>query len=206
MARKFNVRLNGERAEVVFPERCVCCGEAKETQSILKASRLVTAKRGKQVQKTVELVVPHCRRCQRAGERSDKISLISLLAGTVLGCVVFFLPVMLGFDWLEDVLGVTLSADAVSAQTTLIFLLPVLLGSLVGFGAEAMVKVVMIPFAGKAHLYAPLYLLQFITNAEYTAGLAASPAADFKSLKLTIYNADIAREFARLNPAAAKPV
>jgi hypothetical protein len=181
-------------APPAFPARCVACGAPAAAVSPLALSRLVA--RG-QRQETVEvkLPVPHCARCARASRSLFLAGCVPFAAGFVLAGLAGFL---LGAVATAS-LGLDVDDAEIIPELVVGGLLGLAAGFVGGFLAELLARVLLLPFLGRGLLRAPLLAVQFLTDADYVAGLEGRLARDGAGLRLTFSHDDVAREFAALN-------
>jgi hypothetical protein len=199
MATTFQLPLPaaGQRSPS-FPNRCVNCGEARETESRLLLKRLVM--RGqRQVQVSWQADIPHCRRCARATKSVFLAGCIPFVLGFVLvGLTAFGVTTYgasaVGLDEIGD--SETINSLVLGAAAGLIA------GLFGGFVFELAARITLIPLFGLALLRAPLLAVQLVNDSDYVAGLTARLAPDGGGLRLTFANDSIAREFQALNPSA----
>ena len=182
----------------VFPKRCASCGAPPETESKLALTRLVM--RGKrQEQIALSYPIPHCRRCARSTKAVFLAGLIPFLLGFLLIGGAAFIVVTLGaFAWGLDNYGQPANANSLVLGAAA----GLFSGLIGGFIFELAARVLLLPFFGAALFRAPLLAVQLINDADYVAGVSGKLNADGSTLQLTFSNADIAREFQSLNPAA----
>jgi hypothetical protein len=72
-------------------------------------------------------------------------------------------------------------------------------GLIAGLLFELLARLVLLPVYGRSLYQAPLLAIQFLSAADYVAGLKGKLDKEAKYLSLTFTNDDIAQEFRRLN-------
>jgi hypothetical protein len=176
--------------KLVFPDRCVNCGEPKVKTWPVKLNT-GAQKRGQMIQ--VEFDVPLCAECS---EKENKIGNVTWIPFFIVGLLIFvlvFIPV-----WL-------LSPEGTTAQT---LYMPEILGAsaglLAGVIAGTLVEFVLkIAFAfsyGKLLLKRPLTLVSVFIDSVELIGFSSRLVENRKRLKLSFENDRIAQEFTALNP------
>jgi hypothetical protein len=175
---------------LVFPDRCVNCGKAKETMLGISLQTGLQ-KRGQPV--LMKLDVPMCNVCAEKERGIAKVTLVPfLVAGFVIGLMVF-IPVLL------------IAPDGTSTQT---LNMPFVIGGAAGLIAgllggtivEFLVKMLAVPFYGKLVTQRPLTMIALFTESDALIGISAKFSRETNTLHLTFENEDIAREFKKLNP------
>jgi predicted lysophospholipase L1 biosynthesis ABC-type transport system permease subunit len=186
--------------ELIFPDRCVCCGKPKEAETAVKVSRLIQEKRS-QVNRSASLQVPLCFRCKRTDQRIFLLSLGSFVLGLAgVGVACFLL-----LSYWDTRLGImsSLGANTIPGNPGTGVLIILSISFIVGVGGgfllEAILKALLIPFVGKALYYAPIMAIQLLGDVEYTAGLQARLSKDAKSIQLRFFNDNVASDFGALN-------
>jgi hypothetical protein len=181
---------------VQFPQRCICCGAPKDTESTILINRLVMRK-NRQHTVTIKLQAPHCERCARSTKSVFLAGLIPFLLGFIsVGGVVFIAVTLIanaaGMDdynqytpgWYSGILGA--AAGLIS-------------GLVSGFLFELAARILLLPVFGEGLLRAPLLAMQFLNDSDYVAGLTVKPDAKMEFLTFIFHNEEIAREFGALN-------
>lgn len=189
----------GADAPVRFPPSCVGCGAPPETTSALNLNRLVA--RG-QSQHTVQarLEAPHCARCARLTKSVFLAGCVpfvggGLIVGLAAFAAAFVLATQLGLDEATD--GETWPSLVLGAAAGL------LLGLAGGFLAELGVRVLLLPFLGRALWRAPLLAAQLLRESDYVAGLTGQLSPDGTRLRLRFDRDDIGRAVDALNGTAS---
>jgi hypothetical protein len=192
--------ISAER-EPAFPAMCHCCGRAADIERNLIVSRLVAHG---QRQESVErkYAIPLCKRCGRADDRVGLLSWGSALLGGLLITVVTFV----GLLALQPVLhraGINLGYGEVISErgTGLLILAAVafIVGVLGGGLVEGFVKVLAIPFLGRALYWAPFLLRQVFGDVAYVAGLTGALSQDGRQVHFRFFNPAVGRAFAQEN-------
>lgn len=188
-----------------FPQRCINCGALAEKTSRIVVKRLVmVGHRRSRKQVTVDFThdVPHCLMCARL-ERGLfwPFFLATIIPFLAIGIPVFLLAyrqvtharnaldlevVTRQHMWLEEVAagGAGLIAGLIAAGLI-----------------EWLVKALLLPVYGLSVRHRPNLLASIFTGCEYVLGLTAQIMEDGDTA-ITLFNSDIAQEFARLNPDA----
>ena len=207
VSRTFRIAVppNDDAPPLTFPSRCVGCGGPHETESTLLVARQVMRERGRRAkpqQKTVtfKYAVPHCARCARATKAVFLAALIPCLLGLlVVGGAVFVVVTVgawrLGLD----------EGGRPEHQPSLVLgaFAGLVAGIAGGFVFEVVGRLLLLPFFGRSLWRAPLLAPQFITDADYVAGLTATPSRDARELRLTFSRDEAAADFAALNRNSA---
>ncbi|MCB8944998.1 MAG: hypothetical protein H6658_14705 [Ardenticatenaceae bacterium] len=190
--------LPGSDSQMRFPERCVACGAAKETESNLVINRLVM--RGqKQEQVSLKYAVPHCDPCARSTKAVFLAGFIPLMLGFVLLGGAAFVVVTFYASWLgldEMAQPSTFASWVLGGAAGLV------VGLVAGFLCELLARVVLLPVYGRSLYQAPLLTTQFLSDADYVAGLTAKLDKEAKHLTLIFANDEVAKEFLALNKTA----
>lgn len=172
-----------------FPERCVSCGNPKETVLGITLNMGVQ-KRNQQV--TMQLTVPMCNACAEKERSIAKVTLIPfMVAGSVIGVIVF-------------VPAVFIAPEGTTPQT---LGFPFVFGGFVGliagiFGGtvvEFFVKMLAVPVYGKLLVRRPLTIIGFLAESDELIGISARFLRKTKIVRLEFEKEEIAREFAQLN-------
>jgi hypothetical protein len=181
---------------VVFPNRCICCGSAKEAESTLVLTRFVM--RGKRQEEAVlKYQIPHCWRCARSTKTVFLAGLIPFLLGLLLVGLVVFVVVTFGAtrSGLDDY------GSPNNDNSIVLGLAAGLFGGLVaGFVFEILARIILLPLMGKGLLVAPVLALQLLDDSDYVAGLKGKLESDASSVHLTFLNDEVGREFRSMNP------
>ncbi len=182
---------------VVFPDRCVCCGATRESESTLALNRFV--KRGKRQEAVIlKYQVPHCRRCAR----STKTVFLAGCIPFVLGLLVVGLAVFLIVTYGASIWGLDSYGDPNNDNSLVLGAAAGLFVGLVGgFLFEVTARIILLPVMGRGLLAAPLLALQLLDDSDYVAGLKGKLESDASSVHFTFLNDDVAREFRSLNAA-----
>jgi hypothetical protein len=196
MARSFQIPNNPENANLVFPPRCVCCGNNKEAESTLGLTRLV--KRGSRQQEvSLKYQIPHCASCARSTKAVFLAGCIPFVLGLlVVGIGVFLLVSFGAMLWGVDEVGKPNNANSLVLGAAA----GLFTGLVGGFLFEVIARVLLLPIMGQGLLAAPLLAFQFLNDADYVAGLKGRLESDGSIIHLTFLNDDLAREFQNLNP------
>lgn len=178
--------------ELTFPAQCVCCGKASEAELPMKVTRQ---------NHSVTLQVPLCLRCKRSDQRIFLTSLLALALGFIAagGACFVLLFIWEGKTGVLDSLGINNISNQPGALFTLMGIISFLVGLIGGFLLEAIVKVLSIPFLGRAMYDAPLWAVQFLQDVEYVTGLRANLSENAQTLQLKFFNNEVAEAFGRLN-------
>jgi hypothetical protein len=172
-----------------FPDRCVNCGKPKHAVLPLKLDMGVQTKKGGVL---MDLPVPLCADCERKERRVTNVTLVPFVVAGLLLCGIVFVPV-----WLITPDGTTPQTLGFSA--TVGVFAGIVAGLIGGSVVEFAFKLLFAPVYGQLLLKRPLTVLSFFNDSEAVIGLSAKFTAGKKSLRLTFENAEIAREFERLN-------
>jgi hypothetical protein len=196
MSNTFQIPFSPDQSPpIVFPDRCICCGAAKEEESTLALSRLVM--RGKRQESVIlKYQVPHCRRCARSTKSVFLAGCIPFVLGLlVVGLAVFLVVAFGAIRWgLDDHGKPNNSNSLVLGAAAGLFA-----GLLGGFLFEVVARIILLPVMGRGLLAAPLLALQFLNDADYVAGLKGKLESDASRVHFTFSNDDVAREFRSLN-------
>jgi len=186
--------LKGQPA-LAFPERCVCCGGPRQAESTLFVNQL--ARKGKkQIQISAKYQVPHCERCARSTKAVFLAGLIPFGLGfLVVGGLTFAGVAINALKWGLDDYGQPHNTNSLVLGAAA----GLFAGLAGGFLLELLARVVLLPMFGQALFRAPLLSVQFLSDADYVAGLSGKPDAQTRQLILTFSNDEIASEFERLN-------
>jgi ribosomal protein S14 len=196
MGTSFEIKgTPGGAYAVQMPRRCVSCGAPQTTESTLALSRLVMRK-NRQVPLEFRLGVPHCEACARATKSLFLIGLIPALLGFLLAGGAVFVAVVYG-AWTIGLDEYARPQDTPSLVLGAFFGL--LAGIVGGLLFELVVRLVLLPFLGRAMLRSPLLVVQLLADSDYVAGLRGAFSKNGESLLLTFENSVIAQEFAELN-------
>jgi hypothetical protein len=196
MSINFQVPVEDDKAAVVFPNCCVCCGAAKQAESRMILNRLVTRGRKQQPLK-INFDIPHCERCARATRAVFLAGCIPFVLGFLLiGAATFLLvafgAIVRGFDEYGKPNN---SNSLVLGAAAGLFA-----GLAGGFLFEVLARVLLLPLMGSGLMSAPLFGLQLLRDSDYVAGLKAKLDSDGSSVHLTFLNDAVARQFRTLNP------
>jgi hypothetical protein len=187
--------LSGSQNQLTFPDRCVGCGAAKQTESNLAINRLVM--RGqRQEQLSLKYAIPHCEQCARSTKAVFLVGLIPKALGFVLLGGAAFVVVTFYASWLGlDDMGQPSNFNSwiLGAAAGLG------VGLIAGFLCELLARLVLLPVYGRSLYLAPLLATQLLSDSDYVAGLTGKLDKDAKHLSLTFTNDEIAQEFKRLN-------
>lgn len=180
---------------ITFPDRCVCCGQPKQSESTLTINRLVL-RGSKQKQIEVKYQIPHCHTCARSTQTV-------FLAGCIpfgLGFLLIGGAAFAGAAWGASILGLDNYGQTANANSLIIAAAAGLVVGLIGgFFFEVIARVILLPIFGQALFRAPLLATQFLNDSDYVAGLTGKLNKDASQLQLTFSNDDIAREFKDIN-------
>ncbi|MCC7207478.1 MAG: hypothetical protein IT323_09235 [Anaerolineae bacterium] len=187
--------------EPAFPALCHCCGRAAEVDRKLSLSRLVV--RGKsQEAVTKQYTIPLCARCGRA---DDRIALMSW-ASALLGMIVISAGTFVALLYLQGVLqraGINLGYGEVISERgngLLILAGMALIAGILGGGViEGLLKLLAVPFLGRALYWAPFLLRQVFGDVAYVAGLTGKFTDDGRRVQLRFFNPAVGRAFAQEN-------
>jgi hypothetical protein len=194
MSRTFQIPIS-KKNPVIFPARCVSCGEAAQTSSVLAINR-VSRKGKKPVPIAEKFLVPHCKRCARSTKAVFLTGLIPFGLGLLsVGGLTLALVTIAAMKGGLDNYGLPNNANSL-VLGAFIGLIAGLIG---GFVFELAARVVLLPFFGMALLRAPLLSAQLLSDSDYVAGLRAKLNAQATVLLLTFSNDRIASEFETLN-------
>jgi hypothetical protein len=196
MSRTFEFPAN---RDLKFPERCMNCGQPKETEVSMEVNRLVL-KNNKQIKHSVTWSIPLCNRCKRVDQGVFLYSLLAFVLGLLafgIGCFIFLalFDNRTGFlnSLTENIPG------RGSLWLPLVASLSFLVGLAGGFLVEAVAKVLAIPMLGRALYNAPLLVKQMLGDVSYTAGLNAHLSQDGSTVQMKLFNEDVANVFESLN-------
>ncbi len=190
--------LQYSQPSLVFPDCCVCCGAAHQTESLLAIDRLVMQGK-RQRQLSLKYPVPHCARCARSTSAVFLAGLIPLLLGLVLIGGGVFVVVSFG----ASLAGLDEYGRPVNANSLIVGAAAGLVAGLAGgFLFELAARLVLLPFFGRALLRAPLLAAQFLNDSDYVAGLTGKTDREGRCLSLIFTNDEIACEFEVLNALA----
>jgi hypothetical protein len=197
MPHTFSIALSaGKQPALTFPPQCVCCGKPQACESTLRIDRLVM--RGqRQTPLRLRYQVPHCNRCARSTRAVFLAGCIPFVLGGLLIGGAAFAWVALGASALGfDEVGRPVNANSLvlGAAAGLV------VGILGGFVCEVIVRLLLLPFFGRALLQAPLLAHQLLQDADHVAGLTATLDAQASRLQLTFVNDAVADAFAAANP------
>jgi len=180
---------------LAFPERCVCCGGPSQAKSTLFVNRLVRNGK-KKVQISAKYQVPHCERCARSTRAIFLAGLIPFALGFLAVGGLTLISVAFGaLKWGLDDYGQPHNANSLVLGAAA----GLFAGLIGGFLFEILARVVLLPVFGQALFRAPLLSVQFLSDADYVAGLSGKPDTQTRQLILAFSNEEIAREFERLN-------
>jgi hypothetical protein len=192
MAQSFSLLNNGT---LVFPQRCVCCGAAKETESTLALTRVVT-RGSRQEPYTLKYQIPHCARCARSTKSVFLAGCIPFVLGLLLVGIGVFLLVAFGAAlWGLDDYGKPHNSNSLVLGAAA----GLFAGIAGGFLFELLARLLLLPLLGTGLWSAPLLAFQLLTDSDYVAGVKGRLESDGLNIHLTFLNDDIAREFASLN-------
>jgi hypothetical protein len=192
-------------AEPTFPTMCHCCGRAAEVDRKLTVSRLVArGQRQESVQK--QYAIPLCTRCGRADDRIALLSWGSALLGIGLITAAAFVGLLYAQGLLQRA-GINLGYGEVISERgngliilgAIAFLVGVLGGGLV----EGLIKMLAIPFFGRALYWAPFLLRQIFGDVSYVAGVTGTLSKDGRQVQFRFFNPAVANAFARDNSLTA---
>lgn len=185
--------------KLVFPNRCIACGAAKEAESTLLMTRLVTDKETEEQEPvTLKYPVPHCARCARTTKAVFLAGLIPWALGfLVLGGTAFAVVGWGAFRRGFDSVGAPHNANSLVLGAAA----GLFAGLVGGFVGELVGRVLLAPFLGRALLRAPLLSLSLLSDGDWVAGLRARPNKEMTSLTLTFADEAVAREFRAANAA-----
>lgn len=191
MATKIEIPIQEKRKppRLVFPQRCVQCGQPKEDQITLTLQ--VNYSQNKPL--AVRLEVPMCKTCAARERQVTLVTLVPFMVGGLLAGIVAFIP-----TWL-------FAPEGSTPQT---YMFPYVLGLfaalLVGIPAgalvEALAKALAAPFFGSRLYKRPLTALAIFSDTENVLGLQAKLTHNRKTIELFFERDDIAQEFLNLNP------
>jgi hypothetical protein len=198
MSQIFRIPISAKSQSLIdFPNRCVCCGAPKQSESTLAINRLVT--RGKrQEQITLKYPIPHCQTCARSTQAVFLAGFIPFVLGTLVIGGVTFVGVALG----ASVLGLDDYGQSTNANSLVLGAAVGLFAGLIGgFLFEVAARLLLLPIFGRALWQAPLLAAQFLNDSDYVAGLRGKLDPAGAQLQLTFSNDEIAREFKAMNVA-----
>jgi hypothetical protein len=202
MPQTFHIPISAKVQSLInFPNRCVCCGAPKQSESTLGVNRLVM--RGqRQEQIRLKYQIPHCQGCARRTQAVFLVGCIPFVLGTLFVGGVAFVWAALG----ASVLGLDNYGQPVNANSLVFGAAVGLFAGLIGgFFFEVAARVVLLPIFGKALLQAPLLATQLISDSDYVAGLRGKLDPAAAHLQLTFLNDEVAHEFRALNVAVLGP-
>src|SRR5215212_10493375 len=84
---------------ITFPNRCVCCGRPKQSESTLAINRLVL-RGSKQKQIAVKYQIPHCHTCARSTQAVFLAGCIPFVLGFLVIGAAAFVGTALGASFL----------------------------------------------------------------------------------------------------------
>lgn len=184
-----------------FPSMCHCCGRAAEVERALSVSRLVAGGQGQEAVQ-YKYMIPLCKRCGRADDRVALLSWGSALLGIVLVTAGTFVALLYAQGALQRA-GINLGYGEVISErgNGLIILGAVafIVGVLGGGLAEAVVKLLAIPFLGRALYWAPFLLRQVFGDVSYVAGMTGTLSQDGRQVRLRFFNPAVGQAFAQQN-------
>jgi hypothetical protein len=194
MSRTFRIPIP-TKSQIVFPARCVNCGEPEQAKSVLAINRVL--RKGKKTVRIAEkFLAPHCERCARSTKAVFLSGLIPFAVGLLLVGGLTLAAVTLGaMKWGLDNYGLPNNANSL-VLGAFIGLIGGLIGGLV---FELVARILLLPFFGMALMRAPLLSAQLLSDSDYVAGLSAKTDAQTAGLLLIFSNDQIAREFEALN-------
>jgi hypothetical protein len=198
MSQTFHIPISAKGQSLInFPNRCVCCGAPKQSESTLAINRLVM--RGqRQEQISVKYQIPHCQACARSTQAIFLVGCIPFVLGTLFIGGVAFVWVALG----ASILGLDNYGQPVNANSLVLGAAVGLFAGLIGgFFFEVMARVLLLPIFGKALLQAPLLAAQMINDSDYVAGLRGKLDPAATQLQLIFSNDEVAHEFRAMNVA-----
>jgi hypothetical protein len=198
MPQTFHIPISAKGQSLInFPNRCVCCGAPKQSESTLAINRLVM--RGqRQEQISVKYQIPHCQACARSTQAIFLVGCIPFVLGMLFIGGVAFVWVALG----ASILGLDNYGQPVNANSLVLGAAVGLFAGLIGgFFFEVMARVLLLPIFGKALLQAPLLAAQVINDSDYVAGLRGKLNPSATQLQLTFSNDEVAHEFRAMNVA-----
>lgn len=192
--------------EPIFPAMCHCCARAAEVDRKLTVSRLVArGQRQESIQK--QYAIPLCARCGRADDRIALLSWGSALLGIVLITAAAFVALLYAQGLLQRA-GINLGYGEVISERgnglIIIGAIAFIVGVLGGGLIEALIKVLAIPFLGRALYWSPFVLRQIFGDVSYVAGLTGTLSKDGRQVQLRFFNRDVAQAFARDNSLKAQ--
>ncbi len=198
MSQTLTVKIHDrEPPKLVFPNRCLGCGNPKAAESNLLIKKLVTDERtNEQDVVTLKYAVPHCERCARSTKAVFLAGLIPWALGFLaVGGAAFAFVAWGAFRRGFDTVGQLHNNNSLVLGAAA-GLFAGLVGGLV---AEVVGRVLLVPFLGSALLRAPLLSLSLLADGDWVAGLRARPNRDMTALALTFASDDAAREFLAAN-------
>ena len=196
MSQTFHIPIpSGVQSPIVFPNRCVCCGAPKQSESTLGINRLVMrGQRQKQI--SLKYQIPHCPKCARSTKAVFLAGCIPFVLGLVLIGSVTFVAVAFG----AIALGLDNYGQPANANSLVLGAAVGLAAGLVGgFLFEVTARVFLLPIFGRALFQAPLLAAQLMNDLDHVAGLTGKLGREASYLQLTFFNDEIAREFMTLN-------
>lgn len=196
MAQTIQIPVAGQDSNpVTFPQRCACCGQPNQAESTLTLHRLVM-RGARQKDVTLKYQIPHCSACARSTQAVFLAGFIPFVLGVLVIGGITFVAVTLWAGALGlDNYGQTANANSLIAGGAA----GLLVGLIGGFLFEVAARVVLLPIFGQALFRAPLLAAQFLTDADYVAGVTGKLDPGATHAHLTFANDDIAREFRTIN-------
>lgn len=196
MSQTFQIPIvSNAQPAFIFPDRCICCGAPKQSESALAINRLVM--RGqRQEQLSLKYQIPHCQQCARSTRTVFLAGFIPFVLGVLLVGGITFAMIALR----ASMFGLDDYGQPGNANSLVLGAAAGLAAGLAGgFLFELMARIVLLPIFGRALLQAPLLAAQFMTDADYVAGLTGKLNQQASILQLTFANDEIVREFQTLN-------
>lgn len=199
MATALTIATTDAAPPVIFPARCVGCGGASTTTSLLSFAKVVTSARGGQAPVHIQLPVPHCADCARTTKAVFVAGLIPFVVGFLLAgafgfAVVGYNAVVFGLDEI----GRPNNANSLVLGTAA----GLLAGIVGGFIAELLVRLLLLPVFGRTLWSAPLLVPSLVTDVDHVAGVIGRSNSDLSEVVLTFAIDGVAQAFADANPAA----
>jgi len=147
---------------------------------------------------TLKYQIPHCQQCARSTKSVFLAGFIPFVVGALLIGGISFAVVALQ----ASLFGLDDYGQPGNANSLVLGAVAGLLGGFAGgFLFELIARVLLLPIFGRSLFQAPLLAAQFLTDADYVAGLRGKFGEQASHLQLTFSNDEIAREFQALNTA-----
>jgi hypothetical protein len=185
------IKNPGKPPGLIYPDRCVNCGQSKEKTLPVKLTTGTQTKGRHMIQ--LALDIPLCADCAAQENKIGNVTWIPFFVTGLLACVIVFILV-----WL-------LSPEGTTPRT---YAFPYVLGAFVGMIAgilvgtlvEFVLKMVLAQAYGRLLVKRPLTVFSIFSDSEDLVGLSLRFGENKKIMKMMFENDELAREFIALNP------